>query len=234
MWSDPHHLQESYWWLPCPFVWCTWIAPASLRRIWYVVSSFWSYKGIRCCWLLWLLLSLQILSWVGNQGIFWFGHSIHCLPFQKVIYKSIDLFGCQRLKYQNVIAEISLEFCHFSFVQHFFFLFETFGGVGRQWHKQFDRITTSHERSFYLCSCFVREGILSSPIQMAVRSLIVCCFLGQLSWELMRHGIGLLLVLFSRTGSILVHFLDVRLPLILTFVIVHLFSDLNPAFGCSG
>ena len=113
MWSDPHHLQESYWWLPCPFVWCTWIAPASLRRIWHVVSSFWSYKGIRWCWLLWLLLSLQILSWVGNQGIFWFGHSIQCLPFQKVIYKSIDLFGCQRLKYQNVIAEISLEFCHF-------------------------------------------------------------------------------------------------------------------------
>ena len=42
----------------------------------------------------------------------------------------------------------------FSFVQQFLFPFEPFKGVGGRWHIVFDRVSTSHEISFYLCSCY--------------------------------------------------------------------------------
>ena len=89
-------------------------------------------------------------------------------------------------------------FAIFSFAQQFFSPFETFGGVGGQWHIEFERVSTSNEHSFSYAAVSAREKLLSSTIQMAVKSLIFCWFSGQLSWELMRHRAGLLVVSFSR------------------------------------
>ena len=71
------------------------------------------------------------------------------------MYKSSAFFGCQQVKFwEGHRWHFAGVLPIFSFVQQFFFPFEPFKWVAGQWHIVFDRVSTSHELSFYLCSCY--------------------------------------------------------------------------------
>ena len=122
------------------------------------MPSVWSYKGIRLCWLLWLLFSLPVFLTFSEKSVEYLVRLQYpLLAIKKGDVQKQCFFVVNGWSFRMSTLRSRWSFAIFFFVQQFFSPFETFGGIRGQWHKECERVSTSNELSFYLCSCFCQR-----------------------------------------------------------------------------